>query len=397
MRQVVAFGVAALAVVLAWVSQAGAQAPVAPPGGERPAPVPGRIAHIRVIGDLDHARVGKDIVGALARARREKTALIILELESQRSRPDVVWEVGRATGESETPVVAYLHEGPGGRVGAGALEIGLLAKDLYLQPRTDVREDGEDDLRWSAPADVNWERVERELRGALWVALKEHGADQVVGTLLVARRPSAWCTPADAPEHWKIAVSEPAQGSGVRARQIVLGADAGTGAGGRIELPADVLVGLGVAKGSAASVSQVIAACGKGPATRSTTTITSDLPGARRRLDGALEEAKTARLRATELLDVKKRARGRTVTSTDYHESARDAGAEIERCAGAIKAADTEIAEFPELIRRKPEARDAALPKRRGRPEDPVPGALAELEKELDKLRARADEYAKRK
>src|SRR3954452_19210843 len=78
------------------------QAPVTIDGADQPGGT-GRVAHIRVIGDLDNARVARDVGAELERAAREKAGLIVLELEAARSRPDVVWEVGRAVRESAVP------------------------------------------------------------------------------------------------------------------------------------------------------------------------------------------------------------------------------------------------------------------------------------------------------
>jgi hypothetical protein len=358
---------------------------------------PGRVAHVRVIGDLDNAKAGADVIAELERAKRERVTLVVLELESERTRADIAWEVGRTVRESPVPVAAFLHEGPGGKLSGGALAIGLLSRELFVRPRTEVREDGADDLRWMAPAEVSWERVDREMTGALWAALKQRGADQSLGTLLVARRPSAWCIPAENGP-WSIVVSEPALGAGVRVRQIVSGADAATGSGGRVEIRAEELAGLGVAKCSATNVPQVIASCGRAGATRSTWTVTSDLEGARRRVLASVEEAKASRVRASELLDVRKRAPGRTVTAADYHGASREATVEIDRGFAGVRAADKELGEYPELLRRKPEARDGAAPRRRGRSaEDPVSAALTDLEEELQRLRVRAEDYARRK
>jgi hypothetical protein len=369
---------------------ASGQSPTSPGGGDQPSAT-GRVAHIRVIGDLDNSKVARDVGAELERAAREKAGLIVLELEAARSRPDVVWEIGRAVRESAVSVAAYLHEGPDGRLGAGALEVGLLATECHVRKKMTVRDGPEDDRRWTAPPEVGWERVERELTGALWVALKERGADQVLGTLLVARRPSAWCVPEGAGV--RIAVSEPALGAGACARQIVFPAE--TGGVGRVELSAEDLAGLGAVRLGAESVAQVAAANGRGLASRSSRTLQSDLEGARNRAGEAVEGARAATRRAEEALDVRRRARRRTATSLDYHEAARDAQVEIDRAVAQLKSAGEEIAAYPELARLKPDPPGA--PKRRSKPESPLLAGISELESAVEKLRVRAEGYAHKK
>jgi hypothetical protein len=276
-------------------------------------------------------------------------------------------------------------------MGAGALEVGLLAKECHLRRKTDVRETAEDDVRWMAPPEVSWERVERELTGALWVALKDRGVDQVLGTLLVAKRPSAWCVPDG--DARRLAVSAPAMGSGARSRQVVFPTE--TGGPGRVELTTEELAGLGAVKVGADSAVQVASAAGRGQASRSARTVVSDLPGARKRLDAAVSNARIASQRAEELLDVKKRMRGRTATALDYHEAAKDAAVELDHAGASLTEADAEIADYPEMVRRKPDPPGAA--KRRTQAEDPTLAALAEVKKSVEKLRVRADEYSRKK
>lgn len=356
--------------------------------GQQPvtAEAEGRVWQVRIEGDLDCMKMARDVTAELARARNEKAGLVVLDVDAARSRPDVVWEMGKAVREGGVPAAVFLHNGPDGRVGAGALELGVLAGAAWVGPRTVVRQAPADDLRWMAPAEVSWERVERELSGALWVRLKEKEADPGLASVLVAPSKGCWCVRGAEDRHWTLVASEPAKGP--QAEQVVF-----AGAEGylRLEIGAEALEGLGVAR-AAPNASQVIAAGGKTGATRVTRTIKNGLSGARGDVGRLLDEARASAHRATDLLDVKTRTKKRVASAADYHAAGREALAELEQARARVDETERVIAEYPEVLRQPPVSKT----KRTTVKVDPVSAAIAECRKDQEKLAAQARDYAAR-
>ena len=360
--------------------------------GQPPAPeLPGRVCHIRVEGDLDCAAVARDIGAELFRAGTEKAGLVLLELEAARSRPDVVWDAAKAVRECPVPVVVYLRNAPDSRVGPGAALLGMMATELFVAPRTAVRQAPADDLRWMAPPDTNWERVERELSGAVWVQAEKRGADPALASALVSPTKGTWCTPGEEGKPWRVTTTEPAKGPGLQGEQIVF---AGGQGWERTEIGFDTLKRLGIAKTGPTNASQVLAALGKGAVTRSTRTVKSGLPAARRGIEEALDEARAAAHRTTEMLDIKKRAKGRSITVVDYHTAGREALSELDRARALVDECERVISEYPEVLRQPPVIGAKGPSPRRGT--DPISAGLEECRKEQQKLIARARDYAAR-
>lgn len=360
------------------------------PAGAGPDQIPtGRVCHVRVTGDLETRKLATDVTAELSRANQDKAGLIVLELESERAREDLVWEVGRAVHESPVPVAVFLHNGPGGRVGPGALEIGIMANSCFVGPRTVVRMSAADDVKWTAPADVNWERTVRELSGAVWAGLSQRGADPSLAEVLVSPEKSRWCGAGESGKPWMLSASQPI-GPGARSRQIVFAGGAGYE---RLEIDAGTLGELGAARTGASNLGQVMSAMGRGAASRSTRTITGGLGEARAKVNGAFDDAKVSAQRVTELLDVKRRIKGRTITPSDYREAGQQALAELDRAGAGLASAEALMATYPELLREPP---SPVAPAKKTKAADPVVVKLTESRKELDKLRSRAREYQSR-
>ncbi|MEX2218424.1 MAG: hypothetical protein WD749_06645 [Phycisphaerales bacterium] len=386
-----------LAALLALATVAGQ---AAPPPSTPHAPAPGdpraaapaparasRILHLRVIGDLETGAMAAAIAAELERAPRERFTSVVLELEFERARPDLVWTVGQAVRASRVPVIGFIHAGRGGGVGAGALAIGVLAHSCHVAPRTVIRHSPVDELRWLAPAGTNWERTGRELSGALWLALKDRSADPALAAVLASPAGAAWAGSPDDSLPWRIAVGA-APPSG-RWEQVAFETEAGFE---RLELSAETAAALGVARVDTATVAQVIAATAPPPSGRATRTVAGDLEASRQRTERHIRLARDAVARAEAALDIRARARGRAVTTALYHEGAREATGALDAADAALKDAEDVGVERPEVLRHPPVSRETGTRK----VVPPVVAAIAEVRKEIDRLRTRAREHAAR-
>src|SRR5690606_18807249 len=76
----------------------------------------------------------------------------------------------------------------------GCALLGGVATSCWIHPDTTVATAPGADLAALTPEDLDLERVHRELRGALWVALEERGADRRLAEALVDPRQEAWAT-----------------------------------------------------------------------------------------------------------------------------------------------------------------------------------------------------------
>ena len=158
---------------------------------------PGRAWRVTLAGDLD-AMVLADRLGEVLEDARERNAsLVLLELAGDRWRTDVVWAMAQVIHESETPVVALLQDTRDHRVGAGQLMLATLCHQSWIDPDTHVVSTQLDDLGFLAGKDTDWERVHRELAGAIWLKLDERDGPVLLARPLVDQQDAVWLSKND--------------------------------------------------------------------------------------------------------------------------------------------------------------------------------------------------------
>src|SRR5690606_20075196 len=112
--------------------------------------------------------------------------------EADRDRLDVVWMMGRAIRMAEAPVAVWLCDLRDREVGLGAALLGAVADSCWISPGVAVTAGRGSNLSDLMPEDVDLERARREVRGAMWVALEERGADRRLAEALVSPSQDAW-------------------------------------------------------------------------------------------------------------------------------------------------------------------------------------------------------------
>jgi hypothetical protein len=153
---------------------------------------PGRAWRVSLAGDLDAMALATRLDEVLAQAHQRNASLVLLELAGNRWRPDVVWAMAQVIEQSDTPVVALLQDTRDHRVGAGQLMLATLCESSWIDPDTQILSTQDDDLSLYAPSTTDWERVERELAGAIWVRLYERDGPVLLARPLVDQRDAVW-------------------------------------------------------------------------------------------------------------------------------------------------------------------------------------------------------------
>lgn len=145
------------------------------------APTRARAAHIRLRGDLDTMACVDDLRARLDEARESRTTLLILELDANRTRPDVLLALAAAIRESEVPTIGFLIDDRDRRVTAPALALALAVADrVAIDPATAItfeRGDWASDL---LPDDLVAAEAIEELRLAIHEALAGREIDPTI-------------------------------------------------------------------------------------------------------------------------------------------------------------------------------------------------------------------------
>src|SRR5690606_8922145 len=238
-------------------------------------PADGGVWHVRIRGDLDSLRLARDFAETLAEADADRPALVLVELEADRDRLDIVWMMGRAIHSAEAPVAIWLRDARDDQVGLGAALLGVIAGSCWVSPGTAVASEPGDDLAQLMPEDLDRERLGRELRGAMWVALEERRADRRLAEALVHPRQDAWAQVDSGVWSLTLGSDRP---SG--ARRIV--SVPALGGGPRVQIAAEALLGLKLARGEAQTLPALLRQAGVPTAVSRRRTLRSGLDEAER-------------------------------------------------------------------------------------------------------------------
>lgn len=356
--------VRALAAIVAACACLGAAPPAASPGQER-APA-SKLIHLRIRGDLDCMKLARDVSRELARARPDGPSFIVVELDGDRWRADVVWTIAQEIRATGAPAAALLSDPRGKRVGTGQFMLGLLvsaprysggsASDpapcrLFLAPKTIVGLDPGEDLRTLAPATTDWETVDRELLGAAWLALKARGVDTELAAACLTPSEAVWAVVDDQTGRRRLTIKRPGADAG--AVQVVEMSAAMPSP--RVAIDGTLAVELGVAA-TARTVGEVLTLCGVESHGRTTIVVSSGLRSAEREVHRLLGSVAEAVDRAEQTL--------RNIPSSyrrDYQikkqRAGQEAGALLEEAAAALVRAEGIMEDYPELLRTNPPTR----------------------------------------
>lgn len=351
----------------------------------------GGVWHVRIRGDLDSLRLARDFAETLAEADADHPALILVELEADRDRLDLVWMMGRAIRRAEAPVAIWLRDGRDDEVGLGAALLGVMADACWISPGTAVVTNPGDDLAELMPEDLDLERLGRELRGAMWVALEERGADRRLAEALVHPRQDAWAQLDSGV--WSLALGSERPPSAQRIVSIpVLGS-----AEPRVQIEADALLGLKLARGEAQTVPALLRQAGVPTALSRRRTLRSGLEDADRSVRRALLQLDEA----IELIDRTLRVRiDRSLRGPAANRPYREAGARaatlVAEAAAELDEVEARIRSYPEILCRPAPGQAALGDETASQRAAAWRSALESRRRDLDAARARAEDYRRR-
>ncbi len=352
-----------------------------PPAAKQPRLPSGKYAVLKISGDLDTDFYLRAICSELDRLH--DNSLLILELDGDRARPDLVARLGARIANSSPPVAVLLKDTRDKHVGVGQAFLGGFVKACYMDPGTRITSAADDDLSYLAPSDTNWESTEQSMTGPLWRHLTQQHADQSLPPLLLHPR-DVWAIPSSPGEPWKLSQAAPAGGqSGPQPRQV------SWTEGSRIDIDAETAVALRLCAGAAQSLTPLLTDSNLSP--RSTGTrhaIESKFADTAATVSRILDDAKLSLRKISNTLAVK--SPDRTTTADDYRRAGQSALTQVDTLARELDRADSLLAEYPELSRRRPSEKPSRTDKGPFRP------TLDGLRKDLDKLRTTARDFASR-
>ncbi len=157
-----------------------------------------RVLHVTIEGDLDSTKLASEFVDLLI----DPPDAIVIETGANAWRRDVLWQIVDGARQSQARLIVLLHDRKDGRFGMGAMLLALLADAGAIGPRTKLAIEPTDDATGLAPPTTDWERVDREMSGLIWVSLKRRGVDPAIGEILLRGSNSLWVAdnPAGLPE-----------------------------------------------------------------------------------------------------------------------------------------------------------------------------------------------------
>lgn len=370
-------------------------APTTPPGTSARPVSARKVLHLHVRGDLDSLRLAREFAETLAAARAEGVEVVLLEISGDRWRADVVHAMSKALREAPSPgspphansrrVLALLDDEVDRRVGFGQAALAMLADACTLTPRTNIMFEASDDLRSTASPETDWERVDRELQGMIYLAAKDRQADVLLAALLPRPSGPLWAAPAADPAlPWRLTTNRPEHASAT----LLVPAEV-EGRLARIQVNGTLAVHLGITTCQAKDVGQLLAS--------------QDLrarPILRRELVSGLNDARTRLNRLVQQLDDGLRAvsidlaQAGKLRGQDAPRQKREAG---DRSGRAITEAERRLLDAEAVMTDYPELLADLPPGRTPIGQDPEKHPMLwrwrfqDLRNEIDTLRATAE------
>lgn len=285
----------------------------------QPSERPGPAVHLRLTGDLDAMSCVAEVRARLDAARADRAALLVIEIDADRARPDVLLALAEEIRRTEIPTVGFLIDGRDRRVTAPALALAVIVGDrVAIDPRTAVRFERGDWREDLLPEDVVAAEAIEELRMATQRALASREIDP---TIVRAWLPELDAAPTDA-------------------------------------IDPRGLEAVGVNAVVAESVAQVARAAGYRGSVARAVEIESGAEPARAEVDRLVRLADDAIERSRRALDLRnQRPDDREVSVHDHRRAGVDAGERLALASHAVDRAEEILREFPELLLAAPPGR----------------------------------------
>lgn len=319
-----------------------------------PAGPPARVAHVVLEGDFEAMAPVRRVGEELERSARDGDALVVLEMDGDRGRPDVALALAELVRASRVPVAAYLADARDRRVGAAQACVASVAASAAVHPATVLRAVPGDGLVELAPERADRERAERGLAGAVYARLRERGASGELGQLLsdsacAGPPPGAWAlVPSDAAAEARVVFEDPgppAEGSAVW--RLV---DREPSGAPRLELAGERLVRLRVAGATAQSALAAAGAAGVKGAPRARVVIDLTLARPRTEVAGLVGEVDDLLRRAGDDLGLPKPPRS-DISEDRYRAASSSARERLVAARERLARCERLVAEYPELLR----------------------------------------------
>jgi hypothetical protein len=310
-----------------------------------------RVYHLRLEGDLDCTAMVAAFRERLEDAASKKCGKLILELSGDRWRPDVVRDLAFALRESGLHTIAVLNDPKDHRVGAGALAIGLLAHELFIERATSILTTPSHVAGELAPEPADLERATRELSGSLHVTLAPRGLESLAWmvadpTRETLEKPLYIATASAATPARLTNAPPPSLTRGKPPTPVVKPPAASSDHGVTVELSAADLESLGLA-----TPTRGLANVATGAGTRlAPVTLRVSLDDARAKAADLLAVADRALAASDKALDLDW-PRDPNVSRDLYQKAAASVTRDLDSAATALAALESLLAEFPELTR----------------------------------------------
>ncbi|MFN7022195.1 MAG: hypothetical protein ACK4WH_12830 [Phycisphaerales bacterium] len=338
-----------------------AQSPLPEPSPPRTAVEPSvkrKVLHLKLKGDLDSLKMVEDAERAVAQARADGVELVLLELNGDRWRGDVVLGLMPVVRPDGVRTVVWLNDALDGRVGSGQAALGLTASACYIGPKTEVVYKPVQDLREQAPANVDWEHVEDQVRGTLWGRLTspERLRSPLLAAALPWPRQPLWAVLDRAPglpgaRAERIDATAPSAAEA--GRSVALTSGSAERGGLRLRLDPALAVSTGVAEAACREVGQVLAQERIIPQPLLRAEVTSGLNEARQRLAKDLATLDRSAELMDKALDEAERWRGMDAAKRKTRVG-KDTLASVEDAAKLLGSIESLVGGYPELLRAAP-------------------------------------------
>lgn len=328
-----------------------------PPRADAPPPATDklRILHLKLRGDLDCTRLTSDLQSTIRKAREDSAEVLLLELDGNRWRADVLLGMAQSLSAPSRPGMklwVLLADSIDNRIGSGQAALGLLADRCYLHPKAQILFDPGDDLRELAPDDTGFEQIDHDLQGLLWAAARERGRDGLVAALLPTPRQQVWALRGVEGSFDRLTGRMPES----EAPSLALSSPATESTQGdtfQLRLSAEAAVGIGIAAGQAKDLGQLFALERIAPRALIRRELVSALPEARKTLGDRWAQVDIVRRRIDKSLDEAERLRGHDAPRRKLI-TGRDSLAPLVEASARLSQIETLLTDYPELLRAAP-------------------------------------------
>lgn len=307
------------------------------------------VLHLTIRGDLDSTQLAADAVAALK--AHQSASAIVIQLDGNRWRPDVVHAIAGGIIESRSPVGVLLMDRRDRRVGLGPLMLGMIAQAAVIDRQT-AASSTEDEMLPARGSEDELARVDRELGGWLWVGLDRSGLAPALGEA-IAYRDTALDATLDEQGQWTLVPAPgPGRGSEAQAGQepfLLVNADRSAG----VQADASLLRSLNLVASLGRHPRDVLQALGVPPDRLVRVEVTSGLADAADQINRAVADTDAAIRRARALIDDHyDLTRGVELSESVIARSRSSVLAEVSRARNRLARAETLLEQHPELLDR---------------------------------------------